>query len=173
MMNGIESEIRALSFIFTGISGKLGGRVYYTRNGKVCSRRHITPHNPQTGRQQARRSRFAGAVLAWRGLGMETRTEWNRRARGLMMSGYNLFIREYISRPCEAEPAPLPVRRMRRPLRAVRCMRRIIEAGESARNPRYTRCHRERSAAIFSIRRTFSLGDHHVGPWPPRDDTFP
>ena len=97
-MNKTESEIIALPFFVTGMRGKLGNRVYYMRNGKIRSRRHVMPSNPRTGKQRERRSRFADAVRVWRGLDADARAPWNWRARGMKMSGYGLFMREFMSR---------------------------------------------------------------------------
>lgn len=106
-MNKIESETGKLPFFVTGIRGKLGNRVYYMRNGKIRSRRHVMPYNPRSVRQRERRSRFADAVKEWRGLDADARTPWNRRARGMKMSGYSLFMRESMSRTAGAGvPSP-------------------------------------------------------------------
>ncbi len=75
-----------------GISGRLGGRVYYLWNDRQCVRTHVMPANPRTERQQQGRARFAGLVARWRSLGAAHKERWNRRAKRLNMSGYNLFI---------------------------------------------------------------------------------
>ena len=130
-MNRIEPETWELPFFVTGMRGKLGNRVYYTRKGKIYSRRHVMPSNPRTGRQRERRSRFARAVRAWRGLDDDARAPWNRCARGMRMSGYNLFMRESMSREAgESCPALRPARASRLPRRAVRFVKRAI-AGNS------------------------------------------
>jgi hypothetical protein len=72
--------------------GCLKGRVYYVRKGTLCARARVIPGNPRTKRQQAGRGRFAESVRRWQGLDREGRDHWNERARGLNMSGYNLFI---------------------------------------------------------------------------------
>jgi hypothetical protein len=72
--------------------GRFGGRVYYMKNGRACTRKHVVPANPRTRFQQHGRSRFARAVRGWRTLDDRQRDKWNARARHLNMSGYNLFI---------------------------------------------------------------------------------
>ena len=132
-MNKNESETIELPFFITGMRGKLGNRVYCTRNGKPCSRLHVMPSNPRTGRQRERRSLFARAVSAWRGLDADTRAQWNRRARGMKMSGYNLFMSESMSRPAgEGDQASRPARL---PRRAVRVVKRAIVDDSAGRLP--------------------------------------
>lgn len=46
--------------------------------------------NPRTEPQQANRTKFAGCVSSWQSLPAEEKKEWNRRARGKRMSGFNL-----------------------------------------------------------------------------------
>jgi len=57
---------------------------------------YYTPTNPQTIPQQANRGIFADAVLAWQNLTATQKEVYNKRAVGKQMSGYNLFIREYM-----------------------------------------------------------------------------
>ena len=55
-----------------------------------------TPTNPQTEAQQANRQKYADAIVAWQALTLEQKAVYNKKAVGLHMSGYNLFIREYM-----------------------------------------------------------------------------
>jgi hypothetical protein len=57
---------------------------------------YYIPRNPRTAAQQVWRSVFAQAVFAWQGLTDEQKMTYNERAKGKRMSGYNLFIREYL-----------------------------------------------------------------------------
>ena len=57
---------------------------------------YYIPRNPRTTTQQAWRSVFAQAVFAWQQLTPEEKMVYNERAKGKRMSGYNLFIREYL-----------------------------------------------------------------------------
>ena len=52
--------------------------------------------NPRTEAQQANRQKFADAVAAWQGLTSEQKNQYNIKAKGRHMSGYNLFLREYL-----------------------------------------------------------------------------
>jgi len=56
-----------------------------------------TPFNPQTVPQQANRSKFAIAISNWQGFTNEQRLVYNRRSKRLRMSGYNLYIKEYMN----------------------------------------------------------------------------
>lgn len=78
--------------IISELRGRMGHRVYYMRNGRICSRSRVIPSNPRSKNQQAGRSRFALLVKRWRSLDGIQRARWNHRARGLNMSGYNLYI---------------------------------------------------------------------------------
>ena len=57
---------------------------------------YYIPINPRTPIQQAWRSVFAQAIFAWQQLTKEEKMAYNERAKGKRMSGYNLFIREYL-----------------------------------------------------------------------------
>jgi hypothetical protein len=52
--------------------------------------------NPRTVPQQAQRSKFADAVAGWQALTAEEKEVYNIRARGKHLSGYNLFLKEYL-----------------------------------------------------------------------------
>lgn len=52
--------------------------------------------NPRLPDQQANRQKYAAAVLAWKGLTQEEKNQYNKRAIGKRMSGYNLFLKEYL-----------------------------------------------------------------------------
>lgn len=54
------------------------------------------PKNPRTVPQQANRSKMADGVLAWRELSPEQVKDFNKRAKRKQMSGYNLFLSEYL-----------------------------------------------------------------------------
>jgi len=52
--------------------------------------------NPRTAPQQAWRSVFADAVAGWQALTPEQKNQYNIKAKGKHMSGYNLFLHEYL-----------------------------------------------------------------------------
>ena len=54
------------------------------------------PTNPQTLTQQAWRENIKTGVLAWRDLPSLDKIDFNNRAVPLKMSGYNLFLREWL-----------------------------------------------------------------------------
>lgn len=54
------------------------------------------PTNPQTIPQQANRAKMTAAVAAWQALSAGARAPYNARAVGKNLSGYNLYLREYI-----------------------------------------------------------------------------
>ena len=57
---------------------------------------HYRPTNPQTIPQQANRQKYADSILAWQGLTDSEKNVYNNNAKGKRMSGFNLFIREYM-----------------------------------------------------------------------------
>jgi hypothetical protein len=80
------------AFILSGIyrTDSVKGYLTYYREP------YYIPKNPRTAAQQAWRSVFAGAVSAWHELTPEEKAAYNENAKGKRMSGYNLFIREYL-----------------------------------------------------------------------------
>jgi len=49
-----------------------------------------------TDAQQARREKFAAAVAAWQSLTPEQKEVYNKKAMRKNMSGYNLYLSEYM-----------------------------------------------------------------------------
>lgn len=58
--------------------------------------RFYIPHNPQTEAQQANRNKFKDAISAWYALTDEEKEVYNERAKGKNMTGYNIFVKEYM-----------------------------------------------------------------------------
>jgi len=56
-----------------------------------------TPANPQTEAQQAHRQQYGEGVGAWRVLTDNQKNTYNQRAEYLPMSGFNLFMKEYLA----------------------------------------------------------------------------
>lgn len=52
--------------------------------------------NPRYGPQQTWRQVFADSVSAWQALTTEQKAVYNISAKGKRMSGYNLFLKEYL-----------------------------------------------------------------------------
>jgi hypothetical protein len=80
------------------ISGRLGNIVFYTNRGRQCVRAYVIPRNPDTEAQRYIRRSFGDAVRSWQALSPEERHSYNRKARYLNMSGYNLYISNYLKR---------------------------------------------------------------------------
>ena len=64
---------------------------------------YAVPRNPRSMLQQQNRQRFGGAKGAWRRLSADERKAYGRAAK--RMSGWNLFVREYMARTCETTDA--------------------------------------------------------------------
>lgn len=58
--------------------------------------KYYVPTNPQTGPQQANRQKMTDAVAVWQALTPAQKKEYNIKAKGKDMSGYNLFLSEYL-----------------------------------------------------------------------------
>lgn len=66
-------------------------------SGRVHVRKvFYVPSNPQTAEQQANRSKFADAVSAWQALTAGQKEVYRLKSSGKHMSGYNVFLREYL-----------------------------------------------------------------------------
>jgi len=74
--------------------------IYRTDNvtGKVKNYRepYYITRNPRTSDQQAWRQIFADAISAWQALTQEQKDQYNKDAKGKGLSGYNLFLKEYL-----------------------------------------------------------------------------
>ena len=57
---------------------------------------YYIPYNPRTGPQQTNRQGLADGVAAWQLLTDEQKAVYNKRTLGRGMSGYNLFLKEYL-----------------------------------------------------------------------------
>lgn len=54
------------------------------------------PINPKTGPQLIQQQKMTDAVTAWQDLTPSQKEEYNIKAKGKDMSGYNLFLSEYL-----------------------------------------------------------------------------
>jgi hypothetical protein len=52
--------------------------------------------NPRTENQQIQRNKFADAVAGWQVLTDEQKLFYNNKAKGKHLSGYNLYLKEYL-----------------------------------------------------------------------------
>lgn len=65
--------------------------------GRVCVREKFYEPSDQTQPNKIiSQQKFADAVLSWQGLTTEQKNQYNKRAIGKHMSGYNLFLRIYM-----------------------------------------------------------------------------
>jgi len=74
--------------------------IYRVRHrwGKVIQEKlpFYIPTNPRSIPQQANRGKLTNAVTAWQALTEEQQEVYNKRIKEKQMSGYNLFISEYL-----------------------------------------------------------------------------
>ncbi len=74
--------------------------IYRTDNVTGITRHYREPfyitRNPRYESQQAWRGVFADAVAAWQALTSEQKSQYNKNAVGKGLSGYNLFLKEYL-----------------------------------------------------------------------------
>lgn len=74
--------------------------IYRVRHrwGKVIQEKlpFYVPTNPQTVPQQANRQKMTNGVAAWQALTDEQKAVYNENAKGKNLSGYNLFLSEYL-----------------------------------------------------------------------------
>ncbi|MBN2038568.1 MAG: hypothetical protein JW864_00905 [Spirochaetes bacterium] len=86
-----------LNPVIMSISGRFGNSVFYVSRHRQCVRTYIVPRNPDTQLQREVRKSFAEAVKSWQQISPEKKYAYTRKARGLGMSGYNLYISEFMT----------------------------------------------------------------------------
>ena len=81
-------------------SGKFRDYIFVTRNGKTYIKPYKKPRNPNSPKQQAHRLKFRQVTKSWSPLPIETKQEYNRRAKlePKPMSGFNLFCKENLKK---------------------------------------------------------------------------
>jgi len=79
------------------ITGKIATKVYYYKDKELVSRTYFIPVQPGTEAQVAWWDVFKAGVLEWQGLDQSQKDEYNQRAKRLKFSGFNLFMREYLT----------------------------------------------------------------------------
>ncbi|MBN2038880.1 MAG: hypothetical protein JW864_02495 [Spirochaetes bacterium] len=83
--------------LFTSISGRIGNAVFYMRGTRQCIRTYIVPANTITEARRTVRRTFAQAVKSWQQQMPEhLKYAYKGKARGTRMSGYNLYISEFM-----------------------------------------------------------------------------
>lgn len=63
---------------------------------KLWRKPYFIPPNPRTIPQQTNRQKIADGILAWRDLTTEQKAFYNEKALGKHMSGYNVFLRQFL-----------------------------------------------------------------------------
>ena len=89
--------IAKLNPVIMSINGRFGNSVFYVSRNRQCVRTYIVPRNPDTPLQREVRKTFAEAVKSWQLISPEEKYVYTRKARGLGMSGYNLYISEFMT----------------------------------------------------------------------------
>lgn len=87
-------------------SKQLGRKLIYrtsARNSRVV--KYYYPgsshaFSPSVGQLEIRDT-YRAAISAWRALSDEQKNEYRARARGLVMTGWNLFVRDYFYPPTD------------------------------------------------------------------------
>ncbi|MBN2402766.1 MAG: hypothetical protein JXN64_10240 [Spirochaetes bacterium] len=85
------------SSIIESMSGRIGNVVHYRRLGTDCVRSYVVPRNPDTEAQKTVRRSFRDAVRSWQAMPQEEKYRFNRKARCMNMSGYNLYISGFMN----------------------------------------------------------------------------
>jgi len=89
------AKVKLASYL-TEISGRLGNIVLYNSYDKEYARIYVKPENPNSDKQKAVRKTFGDAVRSWQSLHSEEQQKYNKKARRLSLSGYNLYISLYM-----------------------------------------------------------------------------
>lgn len=72
---------------------------YYFGKPYISRMKFYRPTNPQTVKQQNWRAVHAYAVALWQAFETSVKTAYNKRAQRKKMSGYNLWLSEYLGYP--------------------------------------------------------------------------
>jgi len=70
--------------------------VYQRRRGQVMCRKYVTHKDVGSAEQLNVRGIFSRAVTAWQASSESVKDNWRAKASGMVMTGYNLFIRDYL-----------------------------------------------------------------------------
>ena len=85
------------------IRGRFGNIVHYNFYGRGYARVYVVPVNPDTAAQKIVRKTFGDGVRSWQTLSPEDQYKYNKKARRLAMSGYNLYISEFMKNSLHGE----------------------------------------------------------------------
>ncbi len=70
--------------------------VYSSWRGISYVKRYVKPNNPRTKKQRKYRMLFGNATRAYQALSAEEKQSFARKAQGLSLSGFNVFVSEYM-----------------------------------------------------------------------------
>ena len=79
--------------------GRVGGLIFQVGRSGQYVKGHVLQHGRPTEAQRQQNYFFGVAADSWRLLTDEQKQEWNVRAYGLHMSGFNLYIKKNIEHP--------------------------------------------------------------------------
>lgn len=79
--------------VYSGQAGKAG--VFATWKGRQYRRSYVIPANPNTTKQQSVRTNLANSIVKWHLYCSTIRQAYAYMAAGLVMSGFNLFVRRW------------------------------------------------------------------------------
>ncbi len=88
--------------LFSDIRNKLGENVIFsTWKGRPYMRSYVVPSNPNTLLQQAHRAALTQAMAAGQTIFATGahKTEWNAQALPELISGFNLYIKDFLGTP--------------------------------------------------------------------------
>lgn len=116
IVSGTEGALSVSTTGLVGISGGLGRlclgfnglglydpllAIYQRRHKKgrteIVRMRFYRGFNPRTTAQQAWRAVFATGLSTWQAFTTDEKRAYNERVRGKHMTGFNLFMREYLA----------------------------------------------------------------------------
>ncbi|MFB3896960.1 MAG: hypothetical protein ACE14V_11730 [bacterium] len=109
ILDGISSELGATNIhiiaeqfplLSMQARGKSGNVIYQVVNktGTQYARKHVMTPDKQTAGQILQRDKLIAANYSWRTLSESEQNKYNNRAKKLQMSGYNLFLSEYMKK---------------------------------------------------------------------------
>ena len=99
------AKVKLPSFIAES-NGRIGDVIFYISKVVLCMRTYVSPVNPDTEKQRVTRNSFKDAVKAWQTLSIDEKNLYRKRADDLElgMTGYNLFISDYLNQSGEINP---------------------------------------------------------------------
>ncbi len=78
------------------LTGKVDDRVYWEKDGEKISRAYFIPVQPGTGAQLTWWNIFKQGVLNWQAFTQGQKDIYNARAKRYRMSGFNLYMHDYL-----------------------------------------------------------------------------